>query len=147
MKDGKLIRNTKDSAKNTSSLRTFPLVEPIEKILKRKKQENQIQRKLCGKNYSTEYLDYVNVDEFGQLIKPGYISKTFKKVLAKNNLRHIRYHDLRHSCATLLYDDGRDLKEIQVWHLPDTEQMPYEKRYTIPDVLYKPLNVLRLACG
>ena len=82
MKDGKLRRNTKDSAKNTSSLRTFPLVEPIEKILKRKKQENQIQRKLCGKNYSTEYLDYVNVDEFGQLIKPGYISKTFKKVLA-----------------------------------------------------------------
>lgn len=42
MKDGKLRRNTKDSAKNTSSLRTFPLVEPIEKILKRKKQENQI---------------------------------------------------------------------------------------------------------
>ena len=79
MKDCKLRRNTKDSAKNTSSLRTFPLVEPIEKILKRKKQENQIQRKLCGKNYSTEYLDYVNVDEFGQLIKPAISARHLKK--------------------------------------------------------------------
>ena len=52
-------------------------------------------------------------------------------------------------CRTLLFfaPYADFLKEIQVWHLPDTEQMPYEKRYTIPDVLYKPLNVLRLACG
>ncbi|WP_115715452.1 site-specific integrase [Amedibacterium intestinale] len=48
MKDGKLRRNTKDSAKNTSSLRTFPLVEPIEKMLKRnrkiKYKENYAER-------------------------------------------------------------------------------------------------------
>ena len=27
----------------------------------------------------------------------------------------IRLHDLRHSCATLLYKNGVDLKQIQKW--------------------------------
>ena len=36
-------------------------------------------------------------------------------VLAKNNMRKIRFHDLRHSCASLLYKSGVSLKDIQAW--------------------------------
>ena len=36
-------------------------------------------------------------------------------ILKKNNLKHIRYHDLRHSCASLLITNGVSLKEIQDW--------------------------------
>ena len=32
-----------------------------------------------------------------------------------DELKHIRFHDLRHSCATLLYDSGIDMKAIQEW--------------------------------
>ncbi|MGG1658384.1 tyrosine-type recombinase/integrase [Brevibacillus sp. NRS-1366] len=28
-------------------------------------------------------------------------------------MRHIRYHDLRHSCATLLLSNGVSMKEVQ----------------------------------
>ena len=35
--------------------------------------------------------------------------------LVKNNMRKIRFHDLRHSCASLLYANGVSLKEIQEW--------------------------------
>lgn len=28
---------------------------------------------------------------------------------------HIRFHDLRHSCATLLFAQGVPMKEIQAW--------------------------------
>lgn len=34
---------------------------------------------------------------------------------AKFWLRHIRYHDLRHSCASILYGLGYSLKDIQTW--------------------------------
>ena len=59
------------------------------------------------------YSIYVN--EIGQLIKPGYLTAHLPKLLAKNNMRHIRFHDLRHSCATLLLASGISLKDIQAW--------------------------------
>ena len=70
-----------------------------ERLLEAKKQQEE-NRKLCGRSYNKEYLGYVCVDVIGNLIKPNYVSSTFGKLLAKNNLRHIRFHDLRHTCAS-----------------------------------------------
>ncbi|MGL4668103.1 MAG: tyrosine-type recombinase/integrase, partial [Saezia sp.] len=35
--------------------------------------------------------------------------------MVKNGFRRIRYHDLRHSCASLLLANGVPLKQIQEW--------------------------------
>lgn len=53
--------------------------------------------------------------ENGELMKPGYVTQTFSKILEQNNLRHIRLHDLRHSCGTLLIQNGVPVKDIQIW--------------------------------
>lgn len=42
----------------------------------------------------------------GTIISERYLSATFKKVLKANDLPNIRFHDLRHSCATLLISLG-----------------------------------------
>ena len=42
-------------------------------------------------------------------------SINFKLILNKNVLKFIRFHDLRHSCASLLYAKEVDLKSIQEW--------------------------------
>lgn len=59
------------------------------------------------------------VDELGDLITPDYITGAFKTFLAKHELREIRFHDLRHTCASLLLNKGKHegitLKDIQVW--------------------------------
>jgi len=39
-------------------------------------------------------------------LDPGVISYTFAKVLKKARLPHIRFHDLRHTHATLLLKGG-----------------------------------------
>lgn len=110
-----MIRKEKNRAKNLSSIRTLPLVEPFEKLLLKLLDKRNRNMKLCGNSYSKKYLDYIYVDELDERIKPGYISQTYNKILKRNNLKLIRFHDLRHSCATLLYNNGVDLKDIQHW--------------------------------
>ena len=51
----------------------------------------------------------------GTLLNPDYVSHAFTKLLKKNDLRIIRFHDLRHTCASLLLAEGINMKQIQVW--------------------------------
>ena len=51
----------------------------------------------------------------GNLRKPDYVSHKFKEILKKNGLRKIRFHDLRHSCASLLVANKVPMKYIQEW--------------------------------
>ena len=60
------------------------------------REQQEENRKLCGRAYNKENLGYVCVDVIGNLIKPNYVSSTFGKLLEKHNMRHIRFHDLRH---------------------------------------------------
>jgi len=58
---------------------------------------------------------YVCVDPMGHLLKPNFVTQHFSLLLERNGLKKIRFHDLRHSCASLLYASGVGLKEIQEW--------------------------------
>ena len=55
----------------------------------------------------------VCVNPLGDLIKPSYITAHFPKLLEKNGLRNIRFHDLRHTCASLLVSLEVNMKVIQ----------------------------------
>lgn len=105
----------KDRAKTKSSMRTLPLVDLFKDKLLEVKASNEYYRKLCGKSYSKEYLDYIYVNELGKRVDPNNITRVFPKILEKHNLRRIRFHDLRHSCASLLLANGVSMKEIQEW--------------------------------
>ena len=113
--DGKYTLVLADTTKTKSSYRTLPLVAPFEAILKRMKAEQEENRKLCGNCYCQDYLGYIYVNELGELIKPGYLSSHVPAVLKEHNMPPIRFHDLRHSCASLLFSQGVSLKEIQAW--------------------------------
>lgn len=94
--DGKHIQIAQDTTKTKSSMRTLPLVPAFkEKLLKLKEQQEEY-RRVCGRCYNKKYLEYICVDEMGTLISPHYLTSSFPKLLEKNNLRHIRFHDLRH---------------------------------------------------
>ena len=80
--------------------------------VKQKQDEN---RALCGKSYRSDYDDYVCVNEMGVLLNPDYVSDTFSKLLKRHGMKHIRFHDLRHSCASLLLNLGYSMKDIQEW--------------------------------
>ncbi|MBR4960152.1 MAG: site-specific integrase, partial [Clostridia bacterium] len=54
-------------------------------------------------------------DAMGNLLKPQYITEHFKVILKQNGMRPIRFHDLRHSCASLMLANGVPMKMIQDW--------------------------------
>ncbi len=113
--DGSTMLVKKDRTKTKSSHRTLPLVKPFEDFLLTIRDKQEINRRLCGSSYNTENLDYIYVNELGELMKPNYLTQAFPVFLEKHGLRKIRFHDLRHSCATLLYANGVALKDIQEW--------------------------------
>lgn len=113
--DGKHIQVAQDTTKTKSSLRVLPLVPALrEKLLELRDYQKECKR-LCGKCYNKQYQEYICVDEMGKLISPHYLTSAFPKLLEKNGLRRIRFHDLRHSCASLLLANGVPMKKIQEW--------------------------------
>ncbi|WP_028521296.1 tyrosine-type recombinase/integrase [Ruminococcus flavefaciens] len=113
--DGKYQTVGHDKMKTESSNRILPLMKEVAMALRSLKLHQDEQRRLCGNSYVHEYDDYVCVNEIGQLLRPNYVTAKFSELLKENGLKHIRYHDLRHSCASLLLANGVPMKEIQEW--------------------------------
>lgn len=113
--DGKMVDVSKCRTKNKASFRSLPLIPAVEQaLLKAQKRQHQ-QMKLCGGSYCKEYKDYICVDDMGHLVTPDYVTRVFREMLLKNGFRPIRYHDLRHSCASLLIKNKVTMKEVQMW--------------------------------
>ena len=126
-----------DVMKTKSSYRTLPLIPFVRQILLEEKAKQEEMQRLFKKDYCSKYKDYVCVDALGNIIKPQYVSMHFKIILEKNGLKKIRFHDLRHSCASMLLANKVPMKYIQVWlghsdmsttaniysHLDDSEKL------------------------
>ena len=113
--DGKRVLVASDTTKTKSSLRTLPLVPFVKERLLVLKKEQENNRRLCGRSYHKQFAGYVCINEMGDLIKPHYVTEQFPKLLDANGLRRIRFHDLRHSCASLMLANGVPMKQIQDW--------------------------------
>lgn len=113
--DGKRMEIASDTTKTKSSMRTLPLVPVFREMLIQLHEEQGINRRLCGRSYCTDFLDYICVNEIGERVKPSYLTSAFPKMLKKHNMRVIRFHGLRHSCASLLLANEVPIKRIQEW--------------------------------
>ena len=74
-------------------------------------------QRVLRKSYNRKYLDYVCVDAVGDILKPQYVSEHFKVILERNGLKKIRFHDLRHSCASLMLANDISIVNIQNLHI------------------------------
>ena len=103
----------KDKTKNASSYRSFPLIDEIKQLLLAERKKQTQNRKEFGKEYIQS--PYVFVWDNGKPFATEYVSQHFKRLLEWNNLPHIRFHDLRHNCASILLSRGFTLKDVQEW--------------------------------
>ena len=103
----------KDKTKNTTSRRTLPLTPDVRKLLLDVKAAEAQNRRLLGRSYVDNA--YIFKWEDGRPYVPDYITRRFKDLMAKHGLPKIRFHDLRHSCASMMIAKGFTLKDIQEW--------------------------------
>lgn len=103
----------KDKTKNTSSFRSFPLLPEIKQLLIEEKKRQEQNKKEFRRMY--ENSPYVFVWDNGKPFATEYVSQHFRRILEWNDLPHIRFHDLRHSCASILLSRGFRLKDVQDW--------------------------------
>ena len=107
---GKLVDTADDSTKTDASISQYSLTDEVVAYLKSKFVEQQKMARETDK-----YKDYVCINSVGQRLRLDYITDNFGKLLEQNGLPHIRFHDLRHSCISLLVNKNIPMKAAQVY--------------------------------
>lgn len=113
--DGKYKLIKSNTLKTDSSNRQLPILPQVKFMLNEQLKKNKENSELLGRHYNNKDYEYVCIDNFGKLITPNRLTHSFFKILKKNNLKHIRFHDLRHSCASIMLASGISMKQIQEW--------------------------------
>lgn len=103
----------KDKTKNKSSYRSFPLLPEMRGLFVALQENQRENSRLFANDYFQS--DYVFTWPDGRPFSPDYVSHRFKHILEANELPHIRFHELRHSCASLLINRGFPLVDVQEW--------------------------------
>lgn len=107
----KTYDNTLKSTKNKSSRRSIHLMDHVVNELK----AHQLQQKKNRIKYGKDYMktDFICTLENGTPMSTNYISKTFPRKIKQYNFNSIRFHDLRHSFATIALSNGIHAKIVQ----------------------------------
>ncbi|NFN94506.1 site-specific integrase [Clostridium botulinum] len=105
--------------KTESSYRSIPISNFLSNQLKQLKKEQIKNKLLFGEEYNKnifndiEY-DLVCIQRNGKYMRPIDITDRFHTLLKRNEInKKIRWHDLRHTSATLLLENGVDMKTVQ----------------------------------
>lgn len=113
--DGRVEVLRKDGTKSKSSLRSMPLVDAMETAIENANERQEHYQHKLGSLYCKSDRHYLCKDEKGELLNPNYVTARHKDLLEKHKMPHIRFHDLRHSCATLLQANNVPLEKIKEW--------------------------------
>ena len=87
------------------------LPTPCLAALRQHRESQSAERRTVGKDWRESGLIFTTT--IGTPIEPRNLNRHFVRLLDRAGLRHARFHDLRHSCATLLYEQGVPIEKIQ----------------------------------
>lgn len=97
----------KQTPKTKSSIRTIPVPSVIMESLK-------IYKDIQGKNELHENKNIVFSDKTGNYLDSRYLSKRYANILKNANISHKKFHALRHTYATRLFEADIPIKTVQV---------------------------------
>ena len=102
------------STKTESSNRTLPMIPQVKKILLEQRDRQMRNKEFLKDAYISN--DYVCTFDNGKEITPNYLTKKFHTLIEKqNDFPQIRFHDLRHSVASNLLNDGFTTVQVAEW--------------------------------
>lgn len=96
--------------KTDLSTRTIAVPSICFDLLKQWRCEQSKMKLALGKSWKSS--ENIFTTNYGGIMNPATGPKWFSSFLAKNNFPHIRFHDLRHTFATLLISSNVDIKTV-----------------------------------
>ena len=93
------VLTTQNSTKTRSGMRTIPMTEKAFTAL------SELQ-KITGE------CEYIVTSSKGERIRPTRLDRTFYQILAAVNLKKVGVHTLRHTFATMLFNNGCEVKVV-----------------------------------
>ncbi|MCD7763119.1 MAG: tyrosine-type recombinase/integrase [Lachnospiraceae bacterium] len=108
-----LTLQEKDDTKTPDSNRSYPLTGEMEDFFRRvieKKKENAA---YFGDTYQEN--EYVFTWDDGRPFAPDFVYHHFTRLIKKYGRPGFTFHNLRHSTASILYEQGWHPKDIQEW--------------------------------
>lgn len=91
--------------------RTITAAPFVMEVLWKAKQAQDANRKLWGKAFIEN--DLLFTDELGNRVTPQALYRAFKLLMKELGMEDVRFHDLRHSYATIALKSGDDVKTVQ----------------------------------
>ncbi|HZW04533.1 MAG TPA: site-specific integrase, partial [Anaerolineaceae bacterium] len=89
--------------KTRASRRIVPLSGPMLMALRAHQEQQQLQRELKGARWTENGLIFTN--SMGNPLDPSNMRKEFNRVLEFAGLPRVRFHDLRHTAASLMLNN------------------------------------------
>ncbi len=86
--------------KTRTSRRTVPLPAPVVKELRAHRQRQEVERQEAGGGWHESGLVFTTAD--GRTIPPSTLGKQWRDLREHIGLGKLRFHDLRHTCVSLL---------------------------------------------
>lgn len=96
--------------KTKAGRRKIGLTSVVLEALKEHRERQEQARMKAGKNWQEKGLIFCNI--YGGFFNPDNVLRLFKKLLKEAGLPDVRFHDLRHSVATILLAAKIDLKVV-----------------------------------
>ncbi len=100
-----------DETRTDDSTRVVALPRPCVRALRRHRAQQASDRLAAGDRWTDSGLVFAT--RKGTPLEPRNINRTFDALVKRAGVKRIRFHDLRHSCATLLFAQGVDLQTIR----------------------------------
>ncbi|MDN6398410.1 MAG: site-specific integrase [Alkalibacterium sp.] len=101
-----------DSPKTQAGNRDIPLDPSVLSILKQwRKDQREMYIKLGHNTLNDSQLLFTNLNN--DFMQPPALTKAMDRIVKKNNLKRITVHQLRHTHASLLFNAGASIKEVQ----------------------------------
>ena len=96
--------------KTKAGRRKIGLTDVVLEALKAHREKQQQARLKAGEKWQEKGLIFANI--YGGYLDADHMGAMFKKLLKKTDLPDVRFHDLRHSVATVLLAAKMDLKAV-----------------------------------
>lgn len=100
------------SPKTKNGIRTIVLPAKVMDMLKAEKELQKQNKKLLKGYYVNYNYDYVIRKADGSIYNPNSINRIIRRLETAANLPHCRVHDFRHAVASLLFEQGAELKDV-----------------------------------